>query len=168
MNTFLVYIALWWWLAEGHSLHTILQPQLDLEKIDAQWGMSTVTIRALCVNCCGLGHRDRTQDTLLWLMTGDTCKICDLWRSCPCWSHTRRGISRGLILAESCRNGHGRDSSLSHRSCCWALPWTAALCDTLFTGQLSATDRSHVLKCGQVWLRWRHSVFPCTAHISVF
>lgn len=28
--------------------------------------------------CDGLGHRKRTRDILLWLMTGDTCKICDL------------------------------------------------------------------------------------------
>lgn len=28
--------------------------------------------------CDGLGHRTRTRDILLCLMTGDTCKICDL------------------------------------------------------------------------------------------
>lgn len=113
-------------------------------------GSSTVAIRAPSANCCGLGHGDGTLDILLWLMTGDTCKICDLWRSCPCWSHTRRGISRGPIPAESCRNGHRRDSSLSHRSCCWEIPCSAALCDTFFTGQLSASGRSAVLKCGRV------------------
>lgn len=115
-----------------------------------KWGSATVPIRALSVKCGGIGRRERTRDILLWLMTGDTCKICDLWRSCPCWSHTWRGISRGLIPAESCRNGRSHDSSLSHRSCCLEIPWTAALCDTFFTSQLSASDRNHVLKCGQV------------------
>lgn len=146
----------------------MLQPPRHLEKINAQREIWTAAIRPLSVNCCGLGHRARTRDILLWLMTGDTCKICDLWRSCPCWSHTRRGISRGLIPAESCRNGHRRDSSLSHRPCCWELPWTAALCDTFFTGQLSASDRSHVLKCRQVWSKLKHSVTLCTAQRSVF
>ena len=31
------------------------------------------------------------QDILLWLMTGDTCRICDVWRSRPCKTHTNRG-----------------------------------------------------------------------------
>ena len=119
-------------------------------------------------NCCGLGHKARTRDILLWLMTGDTCKICDLWRSCPCWSSTRRGISCVLIPAESCRNEHRRDSSLSHRPCSRELPWTAALCDTFFTGQFSASDRGHVLKCRQVWMKLKHSVFLATAQTSVF
>ncbi|CAB1452179.1 unnamed protein product [Pleuronectes platessa] len=38
-----------------------------------------------------------------------------------------------------------RDSSPSHRPGCSEPPWTAALCDTVFTGQLSAGDRSHLL-----------------------
>lgn len=146
---FLVYIALRWWLDEGEFTHHVTAP--------AALGEDRCTMRDLDSGYQGsvcelLWTWPQRQDILLWLMTGDTCKICDLWRSRPCWSHTRRGISRGLIPAESCRNGHRRDSSLSYRSCCWELPWTAALCDTFYAGQLPASDRSqNVLKCSQVW-----------------
>ena len=71
-----------------------------------------------------------------------------IFEGCAPAEVTRGGrISRGLILTESGRNGRGHDSSLSHRSCCWELSWTAALCDTLFSGQRTATERNHVLKC---------------------
>lgn len=147
MNTFLLYIALWWWLAEGHSLHTILLPPHDLEKIDAQWGIWTVAFGALSVNCCGLGHREDSGHIAL---VNDWWHLQDLWslKVVPLLKSHKEG---NKSWAESYRNGHRRDSSLSHRSCCWELPWTAALCDTFFAGQLSACDRSHVLKCSQVW-----------------
>lgn len=40
------------------------------------------------------------------------------------------------------------------------------LCDTLFTGQLAASDRSHVLKCRRGQEQLRQSVFPSTSHTS--
>lgn len=145
---FLVCQALWWWLSGGHRLNTTLLPLH--EKIDAQRWSWAVAIRALSVNCCGIGHGERTPDILPWLMTGDTYKICDLWRSCPCWSITWSGISCGPIHAESCRNGHCCDSSLSHRSCGWELPWTAAHSGTFFIGRLPPNNQC-VLKCSAAW-----------------
>lgn len=67
----------------GHILHTILLPRYDWEKIDVWWVSWTWAIRVLPGNCNRLGCGERNRDILLRLMTGDTCKICDLWRSRP-------------------------------------------------------------------------------------
>ncbi len=145
MSTFLVYFALCWCLAEGYSLYTILQPLLDSEKTDAQWRILTAAFWALLWIFRGLGHKERTQDILLWLMTGDTCEICDLWRSWPLLKSHEEG---NKSWAEPCRKPrewtwswfisvssllllgsfHGRSLSVTLISLASSLPVTGAMC----------------------------------------
>lgn len=94
--------------------------------------------------CDGLGHRKRTRDILLWLMTGDTCKICGLWRSCSCWSGTRKGKVVGwsllkaagmkmvvihlCLIAPAAWSLHGRPLIVTLCSVAGSQPVTAAMC----------------------------------------
>jgi len=43
----------------------------------------------------------QSRNILLWLMTSDTRRLCDGWRSRPCKTHTNRGLSLGLIAVGS-------------------------------------------------------------------
>lgn len=103
--------------------------------------------------CDGLGPRK--EDSGHIALVNDWGHLQDLWSLkvvLPLKSY-KEGKSRGLIFAESGGNENGRDSSLSRRSRRWEPPWTAARRDTLLSGQLSASDSGHVLKCRQVcWM----------------
>lgn len=76
MNTFLVCIASWWY-DEGYTLRTILQPILDLVKVDAQWGIATVAIKALSLNRCGLWPQK--DDSGHIALVNDWWHLQDLW-----------------------------------------------------------------------------------------